>query len=909
MPAIPAAAENTEPVRRTVRVGISDSDTPSLSGGDNKTVTFEKEYLQAVAEYADWNYEYVEASWSECLQKAKDGDIDILMDVSKTDDRLQYFDYSSESMGTEMCCLVGRSDTSMNYDDFTAFDGMTVGFEKGSTVIDSIREYGRKMGFSFEEQGFTSGSEMFAALDDGKIDAAVQTNFLETPEGHVILAMCAPSPVYIVTSKRVPELKSELDTAMTRLFSYNPTFNEDLYRSVFGDTAMRSASFTQEEQEYLASKPVVIVPYETNWAPFEYEVNGEAAGITPEVIRAVGRDTGITFRFVQSSSTQAIYDEISGGTVDTVMAVSYDYLWANSHDLLVTQPYISGSVMRVTRGSDAAYGTVAVAESGYLANEVRMEYPELTSVRYLTSDECIEAVANGDADCTFLNYYQANYYRAKSPYDSLSYRPVDNITQSIGLGVTKESNPVLLGILSKSLQHLSSNELQSILSSNAVQTEKLTPRVLIRRYPVQMAAAIGAFSILICLLAVLLFSARSRKRRNLALAEAKLEAEEANRAKSEFLSRMSHDIRTPLNGIIGMTHIAGRQQNPEQTAECLEKIDTSSKFLLGLVNEILDMSKAESGKIELHPEPYYLNRFQSYLDAVIKPLCDGKNQKLKIVVHPVGNIVPEMDILRMNQIYFNLLSNAVKYSPESGEICIAMDETITLENKDRITVSIRDRGIGMSENFQKVLFEPFTQEHHDDLSEMHGTVLGLAIVKKIIDAMGGTISVKSWPGEGTEFVFTLDCDYIEAVNEAPGVLPEDDADTFAALRGKHVLLCEDHPLNQEIAEALLSEKGILVDIAGNGEEGVRHFSVSAVNYYDAVLMDIRMPVMGGYEASGAIRGLNRPDARTVPIIAMTADAFNENIREAEQAGMDGYITKPVDPYKLYKTLAELIKTA
>jgi len=906
LPARSVSAGDIAPVRRTVRVGISDSDTSSPSGGDNKTVTFEKEYLQAVAEYAGWNYEYVNAPWSECLEMAKNGEIDILMDVSKTDDRLQYFNYSSESMGTEMCCLVGRSDTALHYDDFASFDGITVGYEEGSTMIVSMREYGNRMGFSFNEKPYKSGSEMFAALDNGEIDAAVQTNFLETPDGHVFLAMCDPSPVYIVTSKRVPELKNELDSAMARLFSYSPSFNEDLYREVYGNSTARNSGFTQEETDYLNSDPVVIVLYETNWAPFEYETDGEAAGITPEIIRAIGRDTGITFRFVLASSTQAIYDELGGGSADTVMAVSYDYLWANSHDLLVTQPYISGSVMCVTRDPNVEPGSAAVAVDGYLANEVAKEYPDLEEVPYLTTEECMKAVAGGEADCTFLNYYQANYYRAMSSYDNFSYRPADSITQSIGLGVTKESNPLLLGILSKSLQRISANELQSILSENAVRPEKLTPRVLIRRYPVQMAVAIGSFSILLCMLAVMLFSARARKQRASALAEAKQEAEEANRAKSDFLSRMSHDIRTPLNGIIGMTHIAGKQQNPEKTADCLEKIDTSSRFLLGLVNEILDMSKEESGKMELHPEPYYLKDFEQYIDAVIRPLCAGKNQKLTFEIHTIGNIVPEIDILRMNQIYFNLLSNAVKYTPEGGEIRIAVSEAITQEGKDRLTVSVRDNGIGMSEDFQKVLFEPFTQEHQKEFSEMHSTGLGLSIVKKIIDAMGGTISVTSKIGVGTEFAFVMDVDYTEDKNESHEIKDTAGQDAWQSLNGKHVLLCEDHPLNQEIAVSLLAEKGILTDVAENGEAGVNHFSVSAVNYYDAVLMDIRMPVMGGYEAAKAIRALDRPDAKSVPIIAMTADAFDESIQDAKKAGMNGYVTKPVDPDKLYRTLSELI---
>jgi len=355
-----------------------------------------------------------------------------------------------------------------------------------------------------------------------------------------------------------------------------------------------------------------------------------------------------------------------------------------------------------------------------------------------------------------------------------------------------------------------------------------------------------------------------------------------------------------------MTHIANNQDNPPKTSECLDKIDTSSKFLLGLVNDILDMSKAESGKIELHPEPYYIDDFKSYIDSVIRPLCDGKNQKLSFEVHELENVVPVLDILRMNQIYFNLLSNAVKYTPEGGSSSVRVSQTLTDGGRDRLTVSVSDNGIGMSENFQKVLFESFTQENRDDSSEMRGSGLGLAIVKKNIEAMGGTIRVESTIGRGTRFTFVVDCGFVPGKAHTAGARTEAEDGSEERLRGLHVLLCEDHPMNQEIARAILQEAGIIVDVADNGLQGVEHFSNSGIGFYDAVLMDIRMPVMGGYEAAKRIRELKRLDAGTVPIIAMTADAFADDVKKCLDAGMNGHIAKPVDPDVLYLRLAEAV---
>jgi ABC-type amino acid transport substrate-binding protein len=351
------------------------------------------------------------------------------------------FNYSSESMGTEMCYLFGRGNTTLQYDDFTAFDGIDIGYEEGSTIIESLREYGQEVGFTFHGVPYPSGNAMFAALDAGEVDAIAQTNLYDTPSGHVILAKISPSPIYIVTSKATPELKTELDQAMAQLFSYNPSFNADLFEYHFGSTVAQSAGYTQQEKDYLASAPVVNVFYETNWAPFEYESGGEAAGITPEVLRAIGRDTGITFQFVLTSSTQAVYQNINGSPIDTVMAVSYDYAWADEHDLLVTQPYVSGTVMRVMKNGGKTPQTVAVVADGYLEAQIRETYPELRRAPYLTFSECMDAVARGEADCTFLNYYQSSYYRSMGAYGDYTYQPDENITQGISLGVTKESNP------------------------------------------------------------------------------------------------------------------------------------------------------------------------------------------------------------------------------------------------------------------------------------------------------------------------------------------------------------------------------------------------------------------------------------------------------------------------------------
>jgi len=902
---VAAATSARASTRRIVRVGITNTDTLTGSGTDNREVAFEKDYLQAVAEYAGWDYVYVQVPWDECIRRLKNGEIDVLLDVSKTEERTAWFDYSSEPMGTELCYLFGRGDTTLRYNDFENFNGMRVGYERGSTIIDSLTQYGREMGFTFEAVPFDSGAQMFKALDAGEIDTAAQTSFYDTPEGHVILAKCCPSPVYIATRKTDPKLVGELNEAMAQLFGYNPSFNAELYRYHFESTFSKTLGYTQQELDYLAKKPVVDVYYETSWQPFEYEKDGQADGITPDVIRAIGEDTGIQFHFVLTSSTQDVYAGVDRDTEDAVMAVSYDYLWANDHDLFVTQPYVGGSAMRVTKRPGAEVKSVAVVKDGYLANEIKNAYPELTQIPYFTFEECMQAVKKGTADCVFLNYYQASYYRAAREYADFNYQPDENIVQNISLGVTRQSDPALFGVLSKSLQRLSAGKLQGILNEEFNWTQPLSFNLLMWRYPAKMALLLGLAGVLFGLLVVLLVTSYARKRQNEQLAAAKLEAEVANDAKSDFLSRMSHDMRTPLNGIIGMTYLTSKLELPDEARENLRNIDTSSHFLLSLINDVLDMSKVESGKVELHPEPYSPSEFRRYINAVILPLCESKNQKFSAeIINPEG-CVPVMDKLRVNQIVFNLLSNAVKYTPEGGDIRYVGSSRTLSDNRLAMQIRVTDNGIGMSEKFQKLLFDPFTQEGRNDNSEIRGSGLGLAITKCIVELMGGTISVQSSPGVGSTFTVELELDYVRAEDEE-NALPKPAAASEEQLAGRHILLCEDNPLNQEIARALLEEKGMLVEIADDGQAGLNAFVRAPDGYYSAVLMDIRMPIMDGYEATRRIRALERPDAKTVPIIAMTADAFADDVRKCRDAGMNAHIAKPVDPAGLYETLTGFI---
>ena len=389
------------------------------------------------------------------------------------------------------------------------------------------------------------------------------------------------------------------------------------------------------------------------------------------------------------------------------------------------------------------------------------------------------------------------------------------------------------------------------------------------------------------------------------LLRAAKKAEAANEAKTEFLQRMSHDIRTPINGICGMIDVADHYaDNMEKQTECRAKIKKTSHLLLELINEVLDMSKLESDEVVLEDIPFNLNSIFEEILGVIEHMAAEQNIRIiweeKEVTH--WNLIGSP--VHVKRILMNILSNAVKYNKENGYVYISCREIPSKQTAmPTLEFVCRDTGIGMTEAFQKRIFEPFAQEHAGSRTKFAGTGLGMPITKKLVEKMGGTISFESKEGTGTTFViripFQIDADMKDR--------NETEEKTETSIQGLHVLLTEDNELNMEIAEFVLQNEGAVVTKAWNGQKAVDIFRKSRPGEFDAILMDIMMPVMNGYEAAKMIRSLDREDAKVIPIIAMTANAFTEDKMRAKEAGMDEHIAKPVDGKLLVKVINELVK--
>ena len=379
------------------------------------------------------------------------------------------------------------------------------------------------------------------------------------------------------------------------------------------------------------------------------------------------------------------------------------------------------------------------------------------------------------------------------------------------------------------------------------------------------------------------------------------EAESAAEAKSEFLSRMSHDIRTPMNAIMGLTHLAQDEENIVQIKEYLHNIEVSTNFLLGLINDILDMSKIEHGDLKLKDDIFPRNEFVNSIETVIGPLMREKNINFVIQV-PEDVECIRVDRLRFSQIFFNLLSNAAKFTPTGGTVEFSSELLEKKETRAKLRFRVKDNGIGMSEEFQKHLYDPFSQERSKIGDTVKGTGLGLPIVKSLVDIMGGTIQVESQLGKGTEFIVDLAVEIAEKGEEE-----EQSNASVENLKDARILLVEDNEINIYVAQLILEKAGCVVEIAQDGKQAVARFSDSEEGYYQAILMDVRMPVMNGIEATREIRALSREDAKRVPVIAMTADAFDEERKQTLDAGMNYHLSKPINPQLLYNVLSKYLE--
>lgn len=905
---LPSDIVKAEEGQKVVRVGCMDIDKFLVMEENGNVSGYGAEYLKEISRYTGWKYEYVKGSWKECLEKLEAGEIDLLFPAQYSEDRAKKYIFSQiEGCISEVELLTYNGNQDLYYGNHKGFDSIHVGLLEESYLNHVFDNFAKEMGFSYVPVYYEDYREMCDDLNTRKLDAIVSGN-IEVEENQKILARFGYIPEYFIANNDRVELMKELNDAVYQIKSEDPFFQAELFQKYFGSLGDETNEFTDKEEAYIRNHQSVRVVCDNNNYPFEWYDSSEGVykGINIDILNTIARNNGMTMEYIYTEDFQESWESIKKGEADIICGVFIDGYLEDLYQITGSDSYMSKEYLAIGRLNHAIYPneklTVIIRKSSIgLQEYIRIAYPKWEIITADDMNECYTAVGKGEADITLVSLQVLQTEPVLAKYTDLTAMSNISLEMPMQMGVSNNTSPLLVSIMNKSILMLNEDDLQAAIVNNTLaRGPGFSIQNLIHYYPVATVVGILILCMIIAVLIIFIYHMQMKTKQAIILEESNRQLCFANVAKTDFLSRMSHDIRTPMNGIIGLTRLVLDKELPEDVRDDIEKVDASAHFLLGLVNDILDMTKVEEGEIELNPQPYPFHKLVKYMNSIILPQCIKKKITFIIKSRGMEHIVLIVDELRINQIVFNLLSNAVKFTPEGGRIETGVENVV--REKETITMDyiVRDSGIGMSGEFQEHMFEPFTRENRELINSTEGTGLGLAIVNRLTDLLEGTIVVTTGEGEGTEFRIHLTLPYtIEEEEEESEIVCREDM-----LTGKRVLICEDHPLNREIVERLLKRAGMETAFAEHGKAGLELFEKSKPGYFDLILMDIRMPVMDGLEAARAIRSMSREDAAIIPIVAMTANAYKEDREKSKAAGMNEHLSKPVEPEELCRILCK-----
>jgi len=906
-------AEETVP--DPIKVGFVLEGTYNYVDVDGNCRGFDPVAAEKLRQYGRYNQKLIAfENVSEALTALQNGSIDMLMDYSKTDEWEINFSYSEQSLNKQSVFLYTDS-RQYAYGDPSQLDGVKIGCIRGSSDEKTLETFCDENHIRPEIMLADNSESMQELLREGKIDAAVLGGYVPSG-GHAIL-MLPPRESYIMFRKEDIRIKSRVDAALNDLITNEPAYLEELYNKYSqynqGKTADSNIAFSDEEKEYLKEHPVIRVAAVKEASPYIFFQNNVPSGIIPMYYDVLSKATGLTFQFIPFQSTEEAKNAVKNGEAD-IQGFSYDdAIIASANGLLGTDAYALLSCTQVTT-EDFTGKPVSAAVSDRTEKTIRIQLIESGQqeelVPCINVAACYDALVSGRADSIICTMISANWLLNQHGNRMMNFISLPNITCELR-GEVRPDDFTLLSILNKGIG-ASGADMERIITENTfVNGGNLV--TMIENLPVQYiisAVAVLIFLIIVLIAALLTLIRREREKETLQAEKEETErqkvllasVEKYNEERNSFFSTISHDMRTPLNAILGFSELAQEKVISPEVSDYLKKIKTSGEVLMNLINDTLTMSKAGSGKMVLSLKPVRVSEMINKLSVPVAETAEKKNVKLT-VIRPERDRVILADELNVQKMLLNLVSNAIKYTPENGkvEVCIKL-EPPGGKNPDTI-ITIKDNGIGMNRDFLPHIYEPFVQENRYH-SKTEGTGLGLAIVKKLVDLMDGTIQVESMPGKGTEFTVRLHFEETEESSLEPKAPSGQNKTRFA---GRKALLVEDNAMNSEIAGSILRNWGFTVDIEADGKRGVQKFMESSQSEYDIIFMDLRMPVMDGYEAARSIRALSRSDAASVPIVAMSADAFAEDIQKSLDAGMNAHVSKPIDSNLLYQTIAEVLK--
>ena len=924
VPCQAAETDNDEKQSQIIRVG-SFEDTFDYVDKNGVRRGYGYELMQALAGYTGWKFEYVKCDWSNCFDKLENGEIDIMGDISYTDERAQKMLFSDESMGEEKYILYADlSDMDIGTSDFKFMDGKRVGVLIDTEPEIMLTEWENKNGIHTEHVNVYNNDDVEKKLANQEIDCFVSLEeSIWSEQGIASVTTIGKSGIYFAINKERSDIKTELDYAMRQLEQDSPFFKADLYKKYF--TLDYNQSLTGGEKSWLEEHGDIRIGFLNNDPAIFYrdeateKLMGMLAEYTSYAKDCLG-NRALKFYMQEYDSYDEMTQALQNCEIDVVFYAGRNPDFAEKNGYALTNTAWTYSLMAVTdegKFDENRVYTVAVPkEKDALKQHIAFGYPQWKLVDYDSLEDAADMVMNEKADCFLIGTSQALKYDNNRDFKSV---PLTK-TMEACLAV-RGGEGTLLSILNKTLKAMPSDMLTSALAIYDSTEDKVTFWDFVKDNMFAFFVAIGFFSlsiisIIFALLrkarkaeAVAKLAANDTQKLNDKLEIALKKAEDASLSKTRFLNNMSHDIRTPMNAILGYAQLMEDELKGKglpETSEHLEKLQQSGTLLLSIINNVLDMARIESGRMELDENYCRIEDVWKSLFAVF----DEKAMKKNIVLHYAMNVEHEhvlTDVTKVKEIFVNILSNAIKYTPAGGSVMVDIDELSCDESGYMIVrISVSDTGIGMSQDYQTKIFEAFTREQNTTKSKIAGTGLGMSIVKKYVELLGGIINVESELGKGSTFTVTLkhriadESYYVKEYIEESGTGSE-------ILEGRNILLAEDNDLNAEIAEAILERAGLKTERVENGIQCVKRIMEMPTGTYDMILMDIQMPQMDGYKATQAIRNLPDKDKACIPIIAMTANAFEEDKREAIAAGMNGHIAKPIQVDKLLSMLAEVIR--
>lgn len=913
------AAAETAPAK-VVRVG-SFEDTFNYVNEKGARKGYGYELLETLSGYTGWQFEYVTCDWSDCFEKLKNGEIDIMGDISYTEDRAEEMLFSDEPMGEEKYYLYADfSRTDISASNFKTLNGKKIGVLMGTEPEEMLTEWEEKHGIKTEHVNISNNEDVKQKLANHEIDCFVSLEEAFWAElGISTMTRVGESSIYYAINKDRPDIKEELDYAMSVLDEADPFYTADLYKRYF--SLDYTPILTSEEKAWLRKHGAIRMGFLTSDGGVStYDpATGKLTGAITDYIQFATGCLGnqeLEFQIVGYDSIEAELDALKSGEIDMIFHFDQNPNLAEEYRVACTSTTWITNLMAVTNKehfNESKANRIAVPKNKLsLKKYLAFYYPQWEIVDCDTQEDAAKLIETGRADCFVTGISSEENYSKKYGFYSV---PLLNPVKSCF--AVNSGNCSLLSILNKTIKAKPINLLAGSIAMYQSSARKVTLSEFIKDN-FYMVLLISSIAVAVVLLTILKLLQKARKAEaaakkaandtqelNAKLQVAVENAESANRAKSTFLFNMSHDIRTPMNAIIGYADLASRHlDDPAKLEKYMENIQVCGQNLLMLLNNVLDLARIENDKTEIEYSVSDVEKDFRNCIAMFQNQADSKGQTLTVTAqlqHPYVYA----DIPHLTEVCTNLVSNAVKYTGACGTIhCDITQKPGKKEGWCDAVITVADNGIGMSQEFQKHIFEPFERERTSTVSKVEGSGIGMGIVKKLVGLMGGTVEVESKIGVGSTFTVTIPCRI--ASQEETQAKRDTTSSDKKSLSGTKILLAEDNDLNAEIAVELLQEEGCTVDRAKDGVECVDMLEKAANGTYQLILMDIQMPVMNGYDAAKKIRRMDDPPKADIPIIAMTANAFSEDKQAALDAGMNDHVSKPINRNVLVPTIQKYL---